>query len=64
MSRGEIMGLLSTALLSGDRATARAIWFEHVVPNDDFSHREADRMAFRLGTIDEGDAHLAGRTDL
>ena len=64
MSRSEILGRLSTALLSGDRATARAIYFDWVLPNGAFSHREADRMAYRLGAIDEGDAHLAARADL
>ena len=64
MSRGEILSQLSSALLSGDRATARAIYFDWVVPNRAFSHREADRLSYRLGAIDEGDAHLAGRADL
>ena len=64
MSRSEILTRLSTALLRGDRATARAIYFDWVLPNRAFSHREADRMAFRLGAIDEGDAYLAARADL
>jgi hypothetical protein len=64
MSRSEILTRLSTALLSGDRATARSIYFEWVVPNRAFSHREADRLSYRLGAIDEGDAHLAARADL
>ena len=64
MSRSEILTRLSTALLRGDRATARAIYFDWVVPNRAFSHREADRLSYRLGAIDEGDAHLASRVDL
>lgn len=64
MSRSEILTSLSTALLRGDRATARTIYFDWVVPNRAFSHREADRLSYRLGAIDEGDAHLAARADL
>ena len=64
MSRGEILGRLSTALLNGDRETARSIYYSHVIPNDDFSHREADRLSYRIGAIDEGDRHLADATHL
>jgi hypothetical protein len=60
VSRGEILGRLSEALLRGDRETARSIYFAHVIPNGAFSHREADRLAYRVGAIDEGDRHLAG----
>ena len=59
MSRGEILSRLSDALLKGDRVAARSIYFSHVIPNEAFSHREADRLAYRVGAIDEGDAHLA-----
>lgn len=59
MSRGEILGRLGTALLRGDREAARSIYFSHVVPNDAFSHGEVDRLAYRVGAIDEGDRHLA-----
>jgi hypothetical protein len=64
VSRNEILSQLSSALLNGDRATARSIYYQWVVPNRAFSHREADRLSYRLGAIDEGDRHLAGRTDL
>jgi hypothetical protein len=59
LSRGEILGRLSSALLKGDRETARSIYYAHVIPNEAFSHREADRLAYRIGAIDEGDRHLA-----
>jgi hypothetical protein len=59
LSRGEILGRLSDALLRGDRLTARSIYFSLVIPNEAFSHREADRLAYRVGAIDEGDAHIA-----
>ena len=59
MSRGEILGRLSDALLRGDREAARSIYFAHIIPNDAFSHREADRLAYRVGAIDEGDRHVA-----
>jgi hypothetical protein len=64
VSRSEILSRLSSALLSGDRATARSIYYDWVVPNRAFSNREAERLSYRLGAIDEGDAYLAGRTDL
>ena len=60
MSRGEILGRLSSALLRGDRDAARSIYFAQIIPNDAFSHREADRLAYRVGAIDEGDRHVAG----
>ena len=59
MSRGEILGRLGDALLRGDRETARSIYFSHIIPNESVSHREADRLAYRVGAIDEGDRHLA-----
>ena len=59
MSRQEILGQIGQALLSGDRSRARALYFEHVIPSGEISDREADRLAFRVGAIDEGDAHLA-----
>jgi hypothetical protein len=59
VSRGEILGRLSEALLRGDRETARTIYFDQVIPNDLFSHREADRLAYRVGAIDEGERYLA-----
>lgn len=59
MSRGEILSRLSSALLSGDRETARSIYYAQIIPNSAFSHREADRLAYRIGAIDEGDRHLA-----
>jgi hypothetical protein len=64
MGRHEVLRLLGDALLRGDRETARALYFTHVLPNRAFSHREADRMAYRVGAIDEGDRYLAGRADL
>jgi hypothetical protein len=64
VSRSEILSQLSGALLTGNRAAAREIYYQWVVPNNAFSHREADRLSYRLGAIDEGDAHLASRADL
>ena len=64
MGRTEVLRMLGDALVSGDRETARAIYFRHVIPNDAISHREADRLSFRVGAIDEGDRHVAGRADL
>jgi hypothetical protein len=51
-------------MLSGDREVARSIFYEQIVPNEAFSHREADRLSYRVGAIDEGDRHIASRTDL
>ena len=56
--------MLGDALVSGDREAARTIYFRHVIPNGAISHREADRLSVRVGAIDEGDRHVAGRTDL
>lgn len=64
MSRAEILTRLSSAMLSGDRETARSIYFGFVVPNEAFSHREADWLSYRVGAIDEGDRYLAARVDL
>ncbi|HEV8632700.1 MAG TPA: hypothetical protein VG370_00450 [Chloroflexota bacterium] len=64
MGRAEVLQLLGHALLRGDRETARAIYYRHVIPNQAFSHREADRMAYRVGAIDEGDRYLASHPDL
>lgn len=54
------MSSLSSALLRGDRAAAREIYYTRIVPNREFSHREADRLSYRVGAIDEGDRFLAG----
>jgi hypothetical protein len=64
MGRGEVLQMLGHALLRGDRETARAIYYAHVIPNRSFSHREADRMSYRVGAIDEGDRYLASHPDL
>jgi hypothetical protein len=59
LSRQEILSQIGQALLSGDRGRARALYFDHVIPSADISDREADRLAFRVGAIDEGDSYLA-----
>ena len=56
--------MLGHALLRGDRESARAIYYSHIIPNRAFSHREADRMSYRVGAIDEGDRYLASHPDL
>lgn len=56
--------MLGDALVSGDRESARAIYYAHVIPHAAIGHREADRLSYRVGAIDEGDRYLAGRTDL
>jgi hypothetical protein len=60
----QVRALLSQALLSGDRDTARRIYFAYIVPGDGFSNSEVDRLSYRVGAIDEGDRDLALGADL
>jgi hypothetical protein len=64
LTPNQIRGLLSQALLSGDRETARRIYYAYIVPDHGFSHGEVGRLAYRVGAIDEGDSYLAARADL
>ena len=58
-----IRTMLGQALLHGDRETARRIYYAYVIPDRGFSDSEADRLAYRVGAIDEGDRWLALQTD-
>jgi hypothetical protein len=55
---------LARALERNDRDGARRIYYTQVLPNPGFDRREAVRLSFRTGAVDEGDEHLAGRADL
>ena len=55
---------LTRALQRNDREGARRIYHTQVVPNPAFDRREAERLSYRAGAIDEGDEHLANRGDL
>lgn len=55
---------LTRAIHANDRARAREIYYTQVLPNPAFDRREAERLSYRSGAIDEGDRHLAGRADL
>lgn len=59
-----IRTMLGKALVSGDRETARRIYYAYVIPDHGFSDSEANRLAYRVGAIDEGDRELARRADL
>jgi hypothetical protein len=58
-----IRTMLGQALLRGDRETARRIYYAYVIPDRGFSDSEADRLAYRVGAIDEGDRWLALQPD-
>jgi hypothetical protein len=64
VSRGDVLSALGSALVRGDRETARRLYYNHVIPNPAFSHREADRLSYRVGAIDEGERHTLTRADL
>ena len=55
---------LTRALQRQDRDAARHIYHTQVLPNPAFDRREAERLSYRAGAIDEGDEHLATREDL
>src|SRR4051794_26246174 len=61
LTSNQIRGLLSQALLTGDRETARRIYYAYIMPDRGFSHGEVGRLAYRVGAIDEGDSYLAAR---
>lgn len=58
-SAREILGEIGKALLQGDKAAARTIYFGQVIPHAGISNREVDRLSYRVGAIDEGDQYLA-----
>lgn len=55
---------LIRAILRHDHERAREIYYGQVLPNPAFDRREAERLSYRIGVIDEGDSYLAGRSDL
>jgi hypothetical protein len=61
---GEIHRRLTSALRRHDREAARRIFYTQVLPNPAFDRREAERLSYRVGAIDEGDRALAARRDL
>ena len=61
---GVIHRRLTRALERHDRDGARRIYYTQVLPNPAFDRREAERLSYRAGAIDEGDEHLASRRDL
>jgi hypothetical protein len=50
---------LSAAILRGDRARARQIYYDELLPDRGFSDGEVARLSYRLGVVDEGDRYLA-----
>ena len=56
--------LIEEALARGDRANARRLFYAHVVPDRRFPAWEVEYLEQRVGVVDEGDLHLAGRDDL
>ena len=64
LTSNQVRGLLSQALLTGDRQTARRIYYAYIMPDRGFSDAEVDRLAYRVGAIDEGDSYVAARADL
>jgi hypothetical protein len=63
-SPSRIREMLSRALARGDRAAARRIYYDSVVPNPGFAESEVAQLADRVGAIDEGDEYCASRADL
>ena len=61
---GEIYARLTRAVRQHDKARARRIYFDEIMPDKRFSRGEVTRLSFRLGAIDEGDRYLAERDDL
>jgi len=55
---------LTRAIHANDRKRARQIYYTQVLPNPAFDRREAERLSYRSGAIDEGDRHLSEREDL
>lgn len=64
MTKSEIYKRLGVAMLTGDRISARDLYFMHILPCKEFGNAEADRLSYRVGAIDEGDKFVAGRNDL
>ena len=61
---GEIHRRLTRAVRRNDREAARRIYYTQVLPNPAFDRREAERLSYRAGAIDEGDEAVAARRDL
>lgn len=64
VGRDAVLGRLTQALLRGDHAAAREIYYRDIVPDHRYSNKEVDRLSMRVGAVDEGDAFNARRTDL
>jgi hypothetical protein len=62
--KNEVYARLSQAIRRHDKARARRIYFDEVLPDRRFSRGEISRLSYRLGVIDEGDQYLASRADL
>src|SRR5262245_55517976 len=54
---------LSLAILQGDKAGARRIYYDEILPNRRFSRAEVLGLSYRIGAIDEGDQYLAKAED-
>lgn len=54
---------LSAAISRGDRAGARDIYYDEIIPDKRFGRGEVSRLSFRLGAVDEGDQYLASLGD-
>lgn len=63
-NRSATLRAISQARLAGNRAEAQALFFDWVIPNSAFSHKEVESLSYRLGAIDMGDQYVAARTDL
>jgi hypothetical protein len=63
-AKSEVYTRLSLALRRRDKARARVIYYDEILPDRRFSRGEVIRLSYRLGVIDEGDRYLASRADL
>jgi len=59
----DVYARLSLAILQGDKARARQIYYDEILPDRRFSHGEVLRLSYRIGVIDEGDQYLASGAD-
>jgi hypothetical protein len=63
-SRSAVYDRLSRAIRRYDKAEARRIYYDEILPDRSFSRGEVLRLSYRLGVIDEGDQYLASCPDL
>lgn len=59
MNRSEALARIQHFYMAHDKSAARELYYEQVIPNPAFSNGEADRLAYKLGVIDEGETFQA-----